>query len=56
MVIDKGDIRGILSAINEIKEKGKSYYSKSCRERAANYYDKEKKYREYIDLYNSLVK
>lgn len=55
VVVEQGDIEGVLSAIYQIKEKGKSFYSKACRKRAEDLYDKEKCFNQYIDLYNKLL-
>ena len=55
-IVEPGDINGILKAVYKIKENGKSFYSNACRARAIQFYDKDQKYQEYINLYNSLVK
>jgi glycosyltransferase involved in cell wall biosynthesis len=55
-ILEQGDIDGILNVVKEVQTKGKSYYNKACRERAVSFYDKDQKYQEYIELYNSLVK
>ena len=53
-VVEQGDINGILNAVNIVKEKGKTYYSNACRERAVKFYNNEDRYQEYIDLYNKI--
>lgn len=55
-VVEAGDMKGIINAISAIKEKGKSYYSKACRERVLQYYNKEDRYKDYIALYKELLK
>ena len=45
----------LVDAINEIKSKGKMYYSDACVDRAHRLYRKEDRYKEYIDLYESLI-
>lgn len=55
-VVEPGDMKGIISAISTIKEKGKSYYSKACRERVLQYYNKDDRYKDYIALYKELLK
>ncbi|MDR3610697.1 MAG: glycosyltransferase [Ignavibacteriaceae bacterium] len=55
IVVQKGNIHSLYSAIMEIRAKGKSYYSKACIQRASELYNKDIKYQEYIDLYNSLI-
>jgi len=54
-VVEKGDIQGLINAINTIKEKGKSFYSTACRARAEQLYDKNDRYIDYIRLYKSLL-
>lgn len=56
IVVEKGDLKGLLSAIKEIKEKKKSYYSKACRLSAEQYFNKDDRYQDYINLYNNLLK
>lgn len=53
--VEKGDINALLEVIELVKEKGKSYYSKACRNRAVKLYDKNKRYNEYIQLYNRIL-
>lgn len=54
-VVEAGNIEQLLSAITIIKNKGKEYYSKNCRRRAVNLYDKNKCFDKYVDLYNELL-
>jgi glycosyltransferase involved in cell wall biosynthesis len=56
IVVEKGDINGLISAINQIKEKGKAFYTEACIKRAYQLYKKEDRYQEYINLYNKLLK
>jgi len=56
IVVDPGDIEGILNAIDIIKTNGKEKYSAHCRKRAIDNFNKEDKYKEYIDLYKELLK
>lgn len=55
-VIEKGDIDGLVNAINAITSLGKQHYTDKCRERAVTLYDKNKNYRQYIELYKELLK
>lgn len=52
IVVEKQNIQNLLLAINEIKIKGKSYYSKACRSRAVKLFDKDIRFNEYFELYN----
>lgn len=56
MVVEAGDISAIVNAIKEISSRGKDFYSKACRERALTYFDKTKRFAEYVDLYEELIK
>ena len=56
IVVEKGNINGLIAAIKQIKEKGKAFYTNACIKRANQFYKKEDRYHEYIDLYNSLLK
>ncbi|MDD4437244.1 MAG: glycosyltransferase [Tissierellia bacterium] len=54
-IVDKGDYPSIMNVINIVKEKGKSSYSKACRDRAEKFFNKDDRYMEYIKLYNHLL-
>ncbi len=56
IVVEQGNINKLVEAINLIKENGKQYYSDACVNRAQRLYKKEDRYKEYIDLYESLLK
>lgn len=55
LIVDPGDIKGLVKAITQIKEKGKQSYSEACVKRAHRLYRKEDRYREYIELYKELL-
>lgn len=54
-VVEQGDIQGIVSAIEKICQEGKDTYSKACRDRVVRYFNKEERFREYIELYNQIL-
>jgi len=54
VVVKKGDIQSLANAIIKMKEHPLS--SLDCRNRAFNKYNKDKRFEEYIKLYNSLLK
>lgn len=56
IVVDKGNIEGLINAINTIKTNKKEFYSKECVQRANKLFNKENKFLEYIDLYEFLLK
>ncbi|MGD8779533.1 MAG: glycosyltransferase [Ignavibacteria bacterium] len=53
-VVEKGDINGTVKAIENIAGRGKEFYSNKCRERAKKYFNKNDRYREYLNLYKEL--
>ena len=55
IVINKGDINGLIKAINEIESKGKEFYSTACVNRANRLYRKNDRFNEYIELYEKLL-
>lgn len=55
IVVEQGDINGLLDAINQIKENGKQFYTDACVKRAQRLYRKEDRYLEYLELYESLL-
>lgn len=55
VAVEKGNIGKLIDAVNHIKEKGKQSYTEACVNRANRLYKKEDRYREYIDLYESLL-
>lgn len=56
IVVEPGDLNGVLKAVSAIKGKGKSYYSEACRNRAKLHYSKAERYSDYIELYKELLK
>lgn len=56
IVVEQGNINKLVEAIFTIKKIGKQYYSDACVNRAHKLYKKEDRYKEYIDLYESLLK
>ena len=55
VVVKAGDINGIVNAINYIRESNSEAYSKACRKRAEELYDKNKSFAQYVELYESLL-
>ena len=56
VIIDKGDIHGLIRAIKIIESKGKSFYENSCRESAIVNFDRKIKFNEYLELYKNILK
>lgn len=56
IVVPDKDYKAAYQAIQEIKKKGKAYYSKSCVQLVKEKYEKEKCFSQYIQLYDELLK
>lgn len=55
LVVEQGDIDGLLKAIRTIEERGKAYYQQPCRSYALKNFKKEDRYAEYLKLYDELI-
>lgn len=55
LVVDKGDIHGLLSAIRKILNYGKEQFFDTCRKKAERDYNKDIQYGKYIELYKLLT-
>jgi len=56
IIVKKGNIADIYKAITKIIEKEKAYYVDNCRKVAVTYFNRWERYKEYLDLYNRLLK
>ena len=55
LVVEQGDVDGLLQAIRTIEERGKAYYQQPCRTHALKNFKKEDRYAEYLKLYDELI-
>ncbi|MDA9203865.1 glycosyltransferase, partial [Flavobacteriaceae bacterium] len=55
IIVKKGRIQDLLVAVNAVKNKGSSFYSESCRERAINLFNKDIRFMDYFKLYNNIL-
>lgn len=55
-IVEQGDVDAVWQNVKRIREKKKSSYSKACRERAEELYDKKNKFKEYMHLYLERLK
>lgn len=55
LVVDKGDVEGLISAISTIRNNGKSAYSNACRERAVKFFNKDDRFEDYLSLYKEVM-
>lgn len=56
LIVEKGDIQGLLDALQIIKIKGKKSFSPACRALAIKLYDKSDRHRDYLNLYDAILK
>ena len=54
VVVEKGDLHGLVKAINIVFQKGKEFYSSSCRKRTEQFFNKDARANDYITLYQSV--
>lgn len=55
-IVEQGDIGGGLEMIRYIKQVGKLSFSKFCRERVVDFFNKKEQYMQYIQLYKDILK
>lgn len=55
IVVDKGDFKQLCEAVETVRRNGKHCYSSSCRERAVKFYNKDERFKDYIDLYENIL-
>ncbi len=53
IIVEQGDVQGLLDAARSIRDKGKEYFQPKCREYALAHFKKEERYAEYLELYSS---
>lgn len=55
IIVEPGDIYGVLNAVMNIISKGKKHYASHCRQLAIERFNKEDRYQDYYKLYSSLI-
>ena len=55
VVVEQGDVKGLLNTAREVASRGKEYYQEPCREYALQNFKKENRYVDYLKLYDELV-
>lgn len=53
IVVEQGDVNGLISAVLEIRNT--PLHSKDCRDRAEEFFDKDKCFEKYVELYEELL-
>jgi glycosyltransferase involved in cell wall biosynthesis len=54
-IVAQGDLKGVLKAIEEVRQKGENHYTPLCRQRAEEYFNKDDRYQEYLELYEEIL-
>ena len=54
-VTEKGDITELIKVIRNVKEKSKQSFSNACRKRAVELFNKDDRFKEYLDLYETII-
>ncbi len=55
IVVEKGDVSGLINAIQEVRKNTRAFYSENCRKRVLDLFDKKNAFKNYIDLYKELI-
>lgn len=55
VIVDAGNINGLLDAIRLIQKNGKDYYSKACRRRVMDNFDFKKVNKKFLNIYDNLL-
>ncbi len=56
VVVEQGDVKGLLKAIRKIESRGKLFYREACRGYALEHFKKEDCYTDYLKLYDELLR
>lgn len=54
LVVERGDLPGLVAAIATVRKRGKAAYSIHCQNRAQDLFDKDGRFAEYVDLYKAM--
>lgn len=55
LVVEQGDMNGLLAAIRSILANGKEHYREACRKKAESDYNKDIQYMKYVELYEYIL-
>lgn len=55
-VVEQGDTIVLAASVENVCSKGKSHFVEACRKRAEAYFDKDKCFEKYVELYEELVR
>lgn len=55
IVVEQGDVQGLLDAVRLIEERGEGYYQDACRQYAIDNFNKNDRYADYLKLYERVL-
>lgn len=55
LIVDKGDVNALASAVMKIIDNPNEYNSENCRARSEKYFNKDIQFGKYVDLYESIL-
>lgn len=55
IIVNKGDIGGLFSAVKVVLDNGKNHYTYTCRERAVRLFNKSDRFGDYVSLYRNFI-
>jgi glycosyltransferase involved in cell wall biosynthesis len=56
IVVNRGDLAGLVNAVRLAQRMGKTHYTDACREWAVTLFDKNRRYKDYLALYEKRLK
>lgn len=56
LIVERGDLQELVTAIATVKKNSKAFYTESCQKRAKDFFDKNVKFSEYVELYKHITK
>ena len=54
-IVEQGDIEGVIEVIKQLQIVGKQKYTRDCRQRAEKFFNMNDRFKEYVNLYESLL-
>lgn len=54
-IVEQGDLQAILKIIELVRSKQKTVYNAACRKQALDFYNKDDRYNDYLELYHHLL-
>jgi putative colanic acid biosynthesis glycosyltransferase len=55
IIVEKGNIKGLINSINEVFSKGKIFYHQACINRAEQLFNRDDRFHDYITLFDTVL-